>query len=258
MAKCVPWLLVPEQKEHCAAVANDLIQTINSEPDFLKEVITGAKSRIYSYDLEAKAQSSQWKLPGSPHLKKTQQSHRKIKTVLTVFFDWKGLSLMLSPPGQTINKRYYSMFFVGWEINVMRMAAVMGNWWLAASSPQCAHASHLMQSFLVKHQITQVTQPPYSPDLVLCDFWHFQKLKSPLKGKRFQTVDKIQVNLMGQLIVIPTMDFAECFEKWKRLWENCVRSQGAYYERTKASLFHVQCFLYLVSSSRNVSIFHST
>ena len=37
-----------------------------------------------------------------------------------------------------------------------------------------AHASRLVQSFLAQHQITQVTQPPYSPDLVSCDFWLFQ------------------------------------------------------------------------------------
>ena len=55
--------------------------------------------------------------------------------------------------------------------------------------------------FLAKHQITQVTQPPYSPDWVPCDFWLFPKLKSPLKGKRFQTIDEIQENTMGQLMV---------------------------------------------------------
>ena len=43
----------------------------------------------------------------------------------------------------------------------------------------------------------QVTKPPYSPDLVPCDFWLFPKLKSPLKGKRFQTVDEIQENRIG-------------------------------------------------------------
>ena len=40
VAKFVLWLLLPEQKEHCAAVANDLIQTATNEPDFLKKVIT--------------------------------------------------------------------------------------------------------------------------------------------------------------------------------------------------------------------------
>ena len=45
MAKLVPQLLLPEQKEHHAAVANDLIQTATKEPDFLKEVITGGEER---------------------------------------------------------------------------------------------------------------------------------------------------------------------------------------------------------------------
>ena len=41
VAKFIPWLLLPEQKEYCAAIANDLIQTVTNEPDFLKKVITG-------------------------------------------------------------------------------------------------------------------------------------------------------------------------------------------------------------------------
>ena len=59
------------------------------------------------------------------------------------------------------------------------------------------HASHLLQSFLVKHQITQVTQPPYNPDSVPCNFRLFLKLKSSLKGKTFQTTDEIQKNMFG-------------------------------------------------------------
>ena len=55
---------------------------------------------------------------------------------------------------------------------------------------------------------------PYSPDLVPCDFWLFSKLKSPLKGKKFQTMNEIQEN-----------DKATDGD-----WQNCVRSQGAYFE----------------------------
>ena len=40
VAKFILWLLLPEQKEHGAAVATDLIQTATNEPDFLKKVIT--------------------------------------------------------------------------------------------------------------------------------------------------------------------------------------------------------------------------
>jgi transposase len=48
-----------------------------------------------------------------------------------------------------------------------------------------AHSTALMQAFLAKHHITQVCQPPYSPDLAPCNFWLFAKLKSLLKGRRF-------------------------------------------------------------------------
>ena len=37
MAKFILQLLLSEKKEHCAVVANDLIQTTTNEPDFPKE-----------------------------------------------------------------------------------------------------------------------------------------------------------------------------------------------------------------------------
>ena len=40
MAKFVLQFLLPKQKEHRAAVANELIQIANNESDFLKKVIT--------------------------------------------------------------------------------------------------------------------------------------------------------------------------------------------------------------------------
>ena len=100
-----------------------------------------------------------------------------------------------------------------------------------------------MNSFLAKYQITQVTQPPYSPDLAPCDFWLFPKLKVPLKGKRLQTVDEIQANMMGQLMVTGR---TVCGRKVPTL------------KGTEASLSYVQCFWYLVSSSISTSIFHIT
>ena len=119
----------------------------------------------------------------------------------------------------------------------------MGNWWLAASSQQriCSCITSRAE-LLVKHQITQVTQPCYSPDLVPCDFWLFPKLKSPLTRKRFQTVYEIQENTIRQLVAIRRI-----------MWgPNVPTLKG-----TEASLSHVQCFLYLISSSINVSIFLS-
>ena len=91
------------------------------------------------------------------------------------------------------------------------------------------HASRLVQRFSLKHQITQVTQPTYRADLAPCNFWLFPKLKSPLKGKRFQTVDEIQENRMGQLMATGRI----------------VRSQDAYFEGDGGIIF--LCTVFLVS-----------
>ena len=66
VAKFILQLLLPEQKEHRAAVANDFIQTTTNEPDFLKKVITGNILSAYGYDPEMKAQLSKLKSPDSP------------------------------------------------------------------------------------------------------------------------------------------------------------------------------------------------
>ena len=84
--------------------------------------------------------------------------------------------------------------------------------------------------FLTKHQITQVTQPHYSPYLVPCNFWLFPKLKSPLKGKRFQTIYEIE----GKYNEAADGD-----------WENCVRFQGACFEGDWGIIF--LCTMFLVS-----------
>ena len=52
--KFVPWLLLSEQEEHCAAVASDLIQTATDEPDFLQKVVTRDKSWVYGCDPKTK------------------------------------------------------------------------------------------------------------------------------------------------------------------------------------------------------------
>ena len=85
----------------------------------------------------------------------------------------------------------------------------------------------MVQRFLVKYQISQVTWPLYSPDLVPCDFWLYPKLKSPSKGKRFQTIDKSQENTVGQLMAIG-----------RTMWGPKVPTLKG----TEASLSYVQCF----------------
>ena len=118
-----------------------------------------------------------------------------------------------------------------------------------------AHVSHLVQGFFAKYQITQVTQLPLQPRFGALWLLAFPKTKTPLKEKRFQTVGEIQGNMPGQPMAMPTKDFAECLEQWKRCWANCVRSQGAYFDGDWGII--VLGTMFLLSSSVNVCISHS-
>jgi transposase len=75
-----------------------------------------------------------------------------------------------------------------------------------------AHLSFLVCNFLAKNETTIVPQPPYSPDLVPADFFLFPKLKSTLKGCRFNTFDKIQKNSTMGLFAIAKEAFQEAFQ----------------------------------------------
>ena len=71
----------------------------------------------------------------------------------------------------------------------------------------------------------------------------FPKTKITLKGKRFQTIYEVQENTTGQLMAIG-----------RTVWS----SKMTTLKGTEMSLSYIQWFLYLVSSSINVSIFHIT
>ena len=119
-------------------------------------------------------------------------------------------------------------------IQMIQKAAAMGNWWLATSSWQ------RVCSFITPHEVfLQNIKSPrwlstlYSPDLAPCDFWLFQKLKSPLKGKRFQIVNEIQKIWWGG---------------WWRLGElcevlGCLLWRGL---RCHCYMSNVPCILYLL------------
>ena len=48
------------------------------------------------------------------------------------------------------------------------------------------------RDFFVKNWTHVAPQPPNSPDLAPCNFWQFPKLKRPLQGKRFDSIEEIE------------------------------------------------------------------
>ena len=115
---------------------------------------------------------------------------------------------------------------------MIQKTTAMGNCWLAASLRQHTHSCITSYAeFFGKTSNTQVTQPPCSPYWSPRDFWLFPKLKSPFKRKRFQIIDEIQENMLGQLMVIG----------WT-VWGPKVPTLKG----TEGSFCYLQCLLYLL------------
>jgi len=64
--------------------------------------------------------------------------------------------------------------------------------WMLYHDNAPAHASRLIRSYLAKHQPSVVPHQPYSPDVAPADIFLFPKIKTALKGRRFQTIEEIQ------------------------------------------------------------------
>jgi transposase len=66
-----------------------------------------------------------------------------------------------------------------------------------------ARASWLIRAFLAKNETTAGGQPRYSPDLAPADCFLFPKLKSTLKGRRFESTEETEENSLTELRAIP-------------------------------------------------------
>ncbi|UYV62125.1 hypothetical protein LAZ67_1007912 [Cordylochernes scorpioides] len=199
-------------------------------------VITGDEAWVYGYDVETKAQSSQWKLPHEPRPKKARQVRSNVKVLLTVFFDCRGVvHHKFLPQGRTVNKEYYLQVMRNLREAILQKRPDL--WknknWLLHHDNAPAHTSLLVRDFLAKNNTLMMPQPPYSPELAPCDFFLFPKLKRPMKGRRYAMLDEIKTASKEELKKMLKNDFFKCFEDWKNRWHKCIISHGDYFEGDK-------------------------
>jgi histone-lysine N-methyltransferase SETMAR len=108
------------------------------------------------------------------------------------------------PPGQTINGNFYFNVLRRLRENIRRKHPVKwrNNSWALHHDNTPVHTSLLVLQFLTSTKTTVISHPPYLPDLAPCDFFLFPKMKLKLKGRRFESIEKIQAesqNVMKML-----------------------------------------------------------
>lgn len=230
-AKLVPQVLTDDQKENRVFICQELLDRLTTEPTFLNRVITGDETWIFEYDPESKRQSSEWHTLTSPRPKKARKSKSKVKSMLIIFFDRRGLvHKEFVPPGQTVNQQFYREVLVRLRKRVLRVRPDIAESWILHHDNAPSHNALTVREFLTEKNIAILPHPPYSPDLAPCDFFVFPKIKDLLKGHHHGTIDQIQKAATRTLDMFTDADFQHCFQEWQNRWNRCVRSQGTYFE----------------------------
>ena len=74
--------------------------------------------------------------------------------------------------------------------------------------------------------IKTVSHPPYSLDLVPCDFWVFAKLT----GCRYETIEDMKEAVTKVIDTLTQEDFHWAFQKLLERYNKCIAAGGDYFE----------------------------
>ena len=145
-------------------------------------------------------QSEEWHTKISTRPKKSRMSRSRLKTMIIVFFDSRGMvHKEFAPPGQTVNHALYKDILERLRKWVQRVRRGIADDWVLQNDNAPAHTALSIREFLTKKNIPVLPHSPYSPDLAPCDFFLFPKLKSKLKGHHFGTMENIQKIVTDEL-----------------------------------------------------------
>jgi hypothetical protein len=80
------------------------------------------------------------------------------------------------------------------------------------------------------YKVTVSLHPPYSPDLFLCDFFLFPKLKFQLSGKRYKSRYALGSDVYQYLMMSPFNKYKLCFQSWIERLKQCFQVVWEYFE----------------------------
>ena len=133
------------------------------------------------------------------------------------------------PEGQNVNQVYYKNVLTILRERVRRRRPDM--WknasWILHHDNVPAQNALSVKRYLAKNNIPVMEHPPYSPDLAPCYFFLFPKIKSALKGTRFESVDIVKAKATQLLNSVTQNDLQHCFQQWKIRMELC-RDRGGF------------------------------
>ena len=74
--------------------------------------------------------------------------------------------------------------------------------------------------------INTVPHPPCGPELTLCDFWLFPKLR----GCRYKTIEEVKEAVTNVIDTHTQEDFHRAFQKLLQRYNKCIEAGGDHFD----------------------------
>ena len=201
------------------------------DPRRLEEIVTGDETRIYHFQPDSNAKNKVWVSSEGdrPFIARCCKTSNRM--LYAIFFDMKGPVLQIPVPKGSSGKFYRGSVLtqlVDFYQKRRQCTGVRGIKLLHDNAP--AHKYATIQEYLKESGLDVLDHPPYSPDLSLCNFLLFSRLKEMLAGHRFESGCGIGSAVYKCLQHIPKEDYRVAFLKWVDRCKMCVEADQAYFE----------------------------
>ena len=239
-ARLVPTQLSDAQKEIRAQLCDENLTRWRRDPDrFLSRIVTCDESWLSTFEQETKRQTSAWLHPSDPRPQHPRRISSPKKCMVTVFFDQEGVILAeFLEKGTTVTSEHFVI-----TLGKMKEAIRHKRPHLWAPSPSgdkhnfilqmdnaSPHKAEPTRLKLEEWGINVLAHPPNSPDLAPCDFALFPKLKEPLRGVHFATIEDLQKKALQVMRKFPKQFFFQAICDLTIRWQKCFLAWGNYFE----------------------------
>ncbi len=237
--KFIPRILTDKQKRFRMKLCQQNLDRLQQDNDFLSLIVSGDESWMSVFEVETKQQASEWVPKGdnSARLTKALRQRSTKKAMLTVFLDQQGPILAeFASPGTTIDTKLYCQVLRHLKENIRckrpQLWTMKNGYWTFQLHHDNApsHTLILTLAFIGESHIDIVAHLPYSPDLAICDFFVFPRIKSELRGHRFQNLRNMKTAVLRTLKSIPQQEIHQAFQTLPLRWMKCISAQGEYFE----------------------------
>ena len=136
------------------------------------------------------------------------------------------------PPGSTVTGAYYRKFLqdvlrpkIRQKVSDMFAAGV-----LILHDNARPHVSRAVSEILEKYGWQVLPHPPYSPDMSPPDFDLFPKLKKPLRGKHFISIEEVSDEVTRVIRCINNEGVLTGIQDLPKRWTAVIKHSGDYIE----------------------------